>query len=107
MGSRDARRFAYRLRRGAHGVIAHLAERALGPRGEQAREEGGRNGLLFAAGLITGEALVGILLAIPIVISQNKKVMALMDEPRMLPGIGLLAVVSWLLYRAARSAKAA
>jgi putative OPT family oligopeptide transporter len=89
------------------GVIAHLAERALKPRSADAREEGGRNGLLFAAGLITGEALVGILLAIPIVISQNKKVMALLDEPRMLPGIALLAVVSWLLYRAARSAKAA
>jgi len=30
-------------------------------------EESGRNGLLFASGLITGEALMGILLAIPII----------------------------------------
>jgi len=34
-------------------------------------EEGNRHGLLFASGLITGEALVGILLAIPIVILKQ------------------------------------
>jgi len=37
---------------------------------EQA-EESGRNGLLFASGLITGEALTGILLAIPIILLKS------------------------------------
>ena len=35
------------------------------------RQSGERNGLLFAAGLITGEALLGIILAIPIVIYKG------------------------------------
>jgi hypothetical protein len=34
-------------------------------------ERSNRNGLLFASGLITGEALMGILLAIPIVILKQ------------------------------------
>jgi putative OPT family oligopeptide transporter len=34
-------------------------------------EESGRNGLLFASGLITGEALMGILLAIPIILLKQ------------------------------------
>ena len=36
-----------------------------------------RNGLLMAAGLITGEAILGILLAIPLVFAQGKNPMAL------------------------------
>ncbi len=34
-------------------------------------EKSGRNGLLFASGLITGEALMGILLAIPIILLKQ------------------------------------
>ncbi|MCH7556962.1 MAG: oligopeptide transporter, OPT family [Planctomycetes bacterium] len=34
-------------------------------------EESGRNGLLFASGLITGEALMGILLAVPIILLKG------------------------------------
>lgn len=34
-------------------------------------EESGRNGLLFASGLITGEALMGILLAVPIILLKS------------------------------------
>jgi len=34
-------------------------------------EQSGRNGLLFASGLITGEALTGILLAIPIILLKS------------------------------------
>jgi uncharacterized oligopeptide transporter (OPT) family protein len=34
-------------------------------------EASGRNGLLFASGLITGEALMGILLAIPIILLKQ------------------------------------
>jgi putative OPT family oligopeptide transporter len=54
-----------------------------------------RHGLLFAAGLITGEALVGILMAIPIVLSADKMVLALFDRPP-LAGFGPLAFVAIL-----------
>jgi putative OPT family oligopeptide transporter len=50
-----------------------------------------RNGLLFAAGLITGEAVVGILLAIPIVILKDRDFMAISDQSAQWPGIILLA----------------
>jgi uncharacterized oligopeptide transporter (OPT) family protein len=46
------------------GIIAWLAARKLGGK------EPHQTGLLFASGLITGEALVGILLALPIVLGQ-------------------------------------
>ena len=55
-------------------------------------------GLLFASGLITGEALIGILMAIPIVISGNASVLAIVSEPLgTWPGILLLfGVIYWL-----------
>ncbi|MFQ6607257.1 MAG: OPT family oligopeptide transporter [Fidelibacterota bacterium] len=63
--------------------------------------EGG-SGLLFASGLITGEALVGILMAIPIVLAADKNVLAIVEEPLgTWPGLILLAVVVYLLYRVA------
>ena len=55
-----------------------------------AAKHANRRGLLFAAGLITGEALIGILMAIPIVLASDPEVFAL---PWQLPSIaGLLAV---------------
>lgn len=75
------------------GLRARLAE---------ARETGERHGLLFAAGLITGEALVGIALAIPIVLAGDRNVLAfwgVRDENW--PGILLLAIVLFGLYRVA------
>ncbi|HSH45974.1 MAG TPA: oligopeptide transporter, OPT family, partial [Longimicrobiales bacterium] len=65
-----------------------------------ASEAGGRHGLLFAAGLITGEALLGILLAIPIVTTGRSDALAFWgshDSP--LPGLILLAVVMFVMYR--------
>ncbi len=76
-------------------------------------ERAGRSGLLFASGLITGEALMGILLAIPIVILKQYKI----DLPiikhfwgRTLPLGGLLGTVlligvAYWLYVAARGGK--
>jgi uncharacterized oligopeptide transporter (OPT) family protein len=58
------------------GLVAHLASRALADRDKSARAAAGRRGLLFASGLITGEALVGILLAIPFAASQSSDVLA-------------------------------
>jgi putative OPT family oligopeptide transporter len=61
-----------------------------------------RHGLLFASGLITGEALIGILLAIPIVLSGNLKVLAVLKEPLgTWPGVILLVGIGYWLYRAA------
>ena len=53
------------------GVLAHIVGR------RQGVAERGRTGMLFAAGLITGEALVGIVMAIPIVVAEDPDVLAL------------------------------
>ncbi|MHC4689853.1 MAG: OPT family oligopeptide transporter [Planctomycetota bacterium] len=69
-------------------------------------EESGRHGLLFASGLITGEALIGILLAIPIVITRKDDVLAIMEKPLgAWPGLILLVGVAYWLYRTAVSRK--
>ena len=67
-----------------------------------AKATGERQGLLFAAGLITGEALVGILLAIPIVMAGRADVLAFWGEfGSPWPGMALLLLVMFLMYRAA------
>lgn len=70
----------------AGGLIAHFANRS--KRGADERKR--RGGMLFAAGLITGEALVGILMAIPIVVSRDPDVIAL--DRNWPVGIGLAVV---------------
>ncbi len=82
------------------GLIAH-AVRQRAVRSGTAAEAGGDNGLLFAAGLITGEALVGIGMAIPIVVYGRADVLAFWGvHEGNLPGIALLTLVAFLLYRA-------
>jgi putative OPT family oligopeptide transporter len=81
----------------AHGAGRYFAKHAA-KHGEQKtaplRELGERHGLLFAAGLITGEALVGIAMAIPIVVTGDKDVLALFGSHHgTAPGIVLLALV--------------
>ncbi len=66
---------------------------------QAAREKGERQGLLFAAGLITGEALVGILMAIPIVLTGDAGVLAAGLAPRAWIGAVLFAAVIAGLYR--------
>ncbi|NIP24985.1 MAG: hypothetical protein GWN67_06800 [Phycisphaerae bacterium] len=73
-------------------------------------EKSGRNGLLFASGLITGEALMGIVLAVPIVILKRYEVVLPYLEhvyKRTLPYGGLLGTimlvaVGYWLYLTAR-----
>ncbi len=81
------------------GIIAWVIGRSRKFAGSD-QEQPEQNGLLFSAGLITGEALVGILLAIPIVIYQRDDVMALFGV-RDWNGLGvlLLGAVVLLLYR--------
>lgn len=93
------------------GLVAHFAGRRV-RRGtaddalyKEAAVRSERRGLLFASGLITGEALVGILLAIPFAITQNT------DALRLLPaefgglataiGLAALAFFTVWLYRVA------
>jgi len=61
-------------------------------------------GVLFAAGLITGEALLGILLAIPIVLAsgRNPLDMGLEGGPPAWPGAVLLLAVMAVLFAVAR-----
>ena len=70
---------------------------------KHAADTGDRHGLLFAAGAITGEALVGILLAIPIVVAGDANVLAFWGDHTDLnyPGIILLALVLFMMYRVA------
>jgi putative OPT family oligopeptide transporter len=58
------------------GVIAHVASRALRTASPERRVTAERGGLLFSAGLITGEALMGIGLAVPFAIAQSQDVIA-------------------------------
>jgi putative OPT family oligopeptide transporter len=70
-------------------------------------ETSNRNGLLFASGLITGEALMGILLAIPIIIlKQYDRTMPLIYDSLgtlgELIGLILILAVTYWLYCTAR-----
>ncbi|MFQ6675795.1 MAG: OPT family oligopeptide transporter [Fidelibacterota bacterium] len=84
------------------GGVHWLVKRRKGRRETNEGEISGNRGLLFASGLITGEAIVGILMAIPIVVSGDRDVLAVVAEPLgTLPGIVLLLAVVTLLYRVA------
>jgi putative OPT family oligopeptide transporter len=81
------------------GLIAFLVERRLGVHGESAdAERARRNGILFAAGLITGEALMGILIAIPIVTSGRADVLALGGGLQFGEWLGLAVVGALALW---------
>jgi len=80
------------------GLIAWAAGRSYTTAAE--REAGERSGVLFAAGLITGEALIGIGMAIPIVLAGRADVLAFWGvHEENWPGMILLALVMYLLYR--------
>lgn len=87
------------------GLLAYLAERHLRKRGAdaEARERSSRAGLLFAAGLITGEALMGIAIAVPIVTSGSADILALPAAWQFgeAAGLALLGVLAVFLYRSA------
>jgi hypothetical protein len=89
------------------GLIAWLAKKMLDGK------EPAQTGLLFASGLITGEALVGILLALPLVLGEvsalsgifSGEMFQVFDAPPWggWPGLIVLAgVCLWLLSVAAQ-----
>lgn len=87
------------------GLIGFLAERTLRKSGcpEADLERRSRKGLLFAAGMITGEALMGIAIAVPIVTSGSAEILALPTSLHFGEWLGLivLALLGWLMYRTA------
>lgn len=84
------------------GLIAYYARRCNKASGTDA-VVGQRHGMLFASGLITGEALVGIGMAIPIVLSGNPDVITLGVELPSVIGLLVIAAISVSLYRVART----
>ena len=88
----------------AGGLVAHLVERYFKGGDEPGeRERIHQKGTLFSAGLITGEALMGIFIAIPIVVAGSAEVLALPQALHFGGWLGLLMLtaVALLLYRLA------
>jgi len=85
----------------AGGLVAHFAARARRRRGADGDGTGRRNGVLFAAGLIAGEALIGIFMAVPIVLTENPDVIALPFDLPAVVGLLVIAVIAAAIYRVA------
>jgi uncharacterized oligopeptide transporter (OPT) family protein len=88
------------------GVIAWLITRVLDRANASAERRGivERNGLLAAAGFITGEALLGIGLAVPVAIKHDKNAIAIAGgqyADLKLPGLLFVGLVLVLLYKLA------
>ncbi len=86
---------------------------ALAIQGSKSAQRDGNRGLLAAAGLITGEALMGILLAIPMALTSLWPTFP--SDPFALPhvapygawpGVCLLGGLGWFLFRSARQRRA-
>ena len=91
------------------GVGAHLAAkaaRASKPSNpEAAAKASAQKGLLFSSGLITGEALVGILLAVPFAAAQSTDVLTIPGFEGISPFLGLAAFVGFIYWLYATSSK--
>lgn len=74
------------------GMISHFGNK------NDATEVTRRNGLLLASGLITGEALMGILVAVPIFITSNKDWWPTFGPVTWLGTLFFIGVIYWL-YR--------
>ncbi len=65
----------------------------------KARSQGLQTGLLTASGLITGEALVGILIAVIIGTTGNPDVLTFIAQPiGTWPGMAMIAAICFLIY---------
>ena len=86
------------------GLLAYFVEKRhgiVGTHDESLRDRAHRPGVLFSAGLITGEALMGIAVGVAIYASKNRDVLALPEQFQQgeIVGLVVLAIVGWLLYR--------
>ncbi|MDX1672156.1 MAG: oligopeptide transporter, OPT family [Balneolaceae bacterium] len=96
------------------GILAWYAKRTMreraisrGENPEEAATTAERKGLLFSSGLITGEALIGIVLAIPFAIKESTDALRLVPESfapyaDWLGGIAAIFFVIWLYKVATR-----
>jgi hypothetical protein len=100
------------------GLLAWFCQRTLKANSRvtspEEAERRGRKGMLFAAGVITGEALMGVVIAVAIWLTERPDILALPAEYRygasaVGEGIGLavLALLAYWLYRTATSAAGA
>ena len=94
------------------GLLAYLVERRhgmVGTKDEAARDRLHRPGTLFSAGLITGEALMGIAVGVAIYATKDRDVLVRPGafQQGELVGLVVLAIVGWLLYRTGVKGKAA
>ena len=87
------------------GLLSYLVTRSFGPGlSEDEVEKRNRTGTLFAAGLITGEALMGIFIGAAIYFSKNREVLALPDAGQLGGALGewvgllVLGVVAYWMY---------
>ncbi|MFH5885657.1 OPT family oligopeptide transporter [Halalkalibaculum sp. DA3122] len=64
---------------------------------EEAQELGERRGLLFSSGLITGEALIGIILAIPFALQESTDALRLVPES-FVPYADWLGAIAGMLF---------
>ena len=86
------------------GLLAYFVEKRhgiFGTHDEALRDRAHRPGVLFAAGLITGEALMGIAVGVAIYLTKDREVLALPAQFQQgeIVGLVVLAIVGWLLYR--------
>ena len=72
------------------GMINHLGKNA------GASKTAEKKGLLLASGLITGEALMGILVAVPIFLSGDKNWWPIFQGFELLGPLAFIAVIYWL-----------
>jgi putative OPT family oligopeptide transporter len=88
----------------AGGLVAHFAASRGRLANDGKAETRLRNGVLVAAGLITGEALIGIFMAVPIVISGDPNVIALsVSVPTWVGLVVIAAIAAWIHRVATRS----
>jgi len=92
------------------GLLNYLVTRSFGPGlSEEEVERRNRKGMLFAAGLITGEALMGILIGFAIYGSKRADVFALPENLQLGGSLGewvglfLLGLVGVWMYRVGKS----
>jgi putative OPT family oligopeptide transporter len=84
------------------GVVAHLIARAVRTADAPTRERAERMGMLTGAGLIAGEALMGIVMAVPIVWYGDRNVIAIADHPYGgWPGLVVAGLILYGVYKVA------
>ncbi|MEA1987280.1 MAG: oligopeptide transporter, OPT family [Candidatus Marinimicrobia bacterium] len=74
------------------GMIAHYSQK------RNTSDAGKKKGLLFASGLITGEALMGIFVAIPIFITANKDWWPNFSGFAWLGTVLFIGIIAWLYF---------